>query len=514
VTIGPGSVSEDGTVVQSDPGVGVVKGGWHCGGQPDDQGDSESITASISAPSKISTKEGDPPISISASGSPGEGTAWGAGVCSGGGLSCPIGGTKCEGSLEAGPSRKVKIAVVHYMLEEPGDYATDEKEVVICQTPFESETHEDFTIPPTSPFDANESAVLEAGEIGSIVKVAKNLIAALQQVNGFLSFMNSTSPGSCQTQGFDPKLKASIDIVTSCCADCPTKTGTKSEATMTLSSGSAGGSCSFTHPVIAGISGIVDLANELLEKAGSQQELNFEAGVQASLTIDASGSARASHDTCTGKASLTGGADATLTADIGGVLDVQAAGVHIHSFVGGKITAKATVDVTETQVCTSACHSGLELEATFSFNFGTFISLNESKSYPISCPLVIEPSPNCSAPFAAVSGGNAACNESACDAAVGEPFDSHPPKPSGGDGGGGGGGGGGACGGGGASCDVSDEPDGCTSDFECVDTVECTADACVDGFCVNIPVEDKPCESGIPGFAGCCNASGGCVPCP
>jgi hypothetical protein len=34
VSIGPATVSEDGTVVQSDPGVGVVKGGWHCGGNP------------------------------------------------------------------------------------------------------------------------------------------------------------------------------------------------------------------------------------------------------------------------------------------------------------------------------------------------------------------------------------------------------------------------------------------------------------------------------------------------
>ncbi|MBI3245570.1 MAG: hypothetical protein HYZ50_03560 [Deltaproteobacteria bacterium] len=34
VSIGPATVSEDGTVIQSDPGVGVIKGGWHCGGNP------------------------------------------------------------------------------------------------------------------------------------------------------------------------------------------------------------------------------------------------------------------------------------------------------------------------------------------------------------------------------------------------------------------------------------------------------------------------------------------------
>ncbi len=34
VSIGPGSVSPDGTIVASDPGVGVLKAGWHCGGNP------------------------------------------------------------------------------------------------------------------------------------------------------------------------------------------------------------------------------------------------------------------------------------------------------------------------------------------------------------------------------------------------------------------------------------------------------------------------------------------------
>ena len=34
VSIGTGSVSEDGSVIASDPGVGIIKGGWHCGGNP------------------------------------------------------------------------------------------------------------------------------------------------------------------------------------------------------------------------------------------------------------------------------------------------------------------------------------------------------------------------------------------------------------------------------------------------------------------------------------------------
>ncbi|GGW96867.1 hypothetical protein GCM10007391_33680 [Alteromonas halophila] len=38
VSIGLGTVSEDGSVVRSNPGVGVVKAGWHCGSQPGGSG--------------------------------------------------------------------------------------------------------------------------------------------------------------------------------------------------------------------------------------------------------------------------------------------------------------------------------------------------------------------------------------------------------------------------------------------------------------------------------------------
>ena len=38
VSIGPGTVSEDGTVITSNHGVGVVKAGWHCCGYPQGTG--------------------------------------------------------------------------------------------------------------------------------------------------------------------------------------------------------------------------------------------------------------------------------------------------------------------------------------------------------------------------------------------------------------------------------------------------------------------------------------------
>jgi len=32
ISIGPGTVTDDGTMLVSDPGVGIIKAGWHCGG--------------------------------------------------------------------------------------------------------------------------------------------------------------------------------------------------------------------------------------------------------------------------------------------------------------------------------------------------------------------------------------------------------------------------------------------------------------------------------------------------
>src|SRR5260221_5866890 len=40
VAIGTGTVSKDGSVIKSDPGVGIIKGGWHCGGNPQSSGTS------------------------------------------------------------------------------------------------------------------------------------------------------------------------------------------------------------------------------------------------------------------------------------------------------------------------------------------------------------------------------------------------------------------------------------------------------------------------------------------
>ena len=38
VSIGPGTVTEDGMLIVSNRGVGIVKAGWHCGGNPSKSG--------------------------------------------------------------------------------------------------------------------------------------------------------------------------------------------------------------------------------------------------------------------------------------------------------------------------------------------------------------------------------------------------------------------------------------------------------------------------------------------
>ena len=38
VSVGTGTVSEDGSIIASDPGFGIIKGGWHGGGDPSPPG--------------------------------------------------------------------------------------------------------------------------------------------------------------------------------------------------------------------------------------------------------------------------------------------------------------------------------------------------------------------------------------------------------------------------------------------------------------------------------------------
>ena len=53
VAIGTGTVSLDGSAIVSNPGVGVLKAGWHCGGNPNVPGSGQPVQVSISTPAPV-----------------------------------------------------------------------------------------------------------------------------------------------------------------------------------------------------------------------------------------------------------------------------------------------------------------------------------------------------------------------------------------------------------------------------------------------------------------------------
>ena len=68
--IGTGTVTEEGLLIRSDPGVGILKAGWHCGGTPNSTGSAASLSVSFAQPeyfvvvdgTKSVTANGRPPI--------------------------------------------------------------------------------------------------------------------------------------------------------------------------------------------------------------------------------------------------------------------------------------------------------------------------------------------------------------------------------------------------------------------------------------------------------------------
>jgi hypothetical protein len=108
VAIGSASVSTDGSVIRTDPGVGVLKAGWHCGGNPNTKG-----TVADCPDCKICDGTNcvtDPGKDCSCCGK-------GKGVCSGG--SCnDVGAGQC-------PAKKAVIPTVKNLGGDPGCSGTD-----------------------------------------------------------------------------------------------------------------------------------------------------------------------------------------------------------------------------------------------------------------------------------------------------------------------------------------------------------------------------------------------------
>jgi len=95
VAIGTGTVSKDGSVIKSDPGVGIIKGGWHCGGNPNPGG-----TAATCGPCATCNGNTCTANSIQGNTCLNPCIANGTGVCAGGhctGTNLPA-GTTCNGA--------------------------------------------------------------------------------------------------------------------------------------------------------------------------------------------------------------------------------------------------------------------------------------------------------------------------------------------------------------------------------------------------------------------------------
>ena len=73
VSIGTGTVSDDGLIVASDPGVGIIKGGWHCGGNPTSTGKAQPATVKITSQKPVILGV-DETVVITASGGPSPGS--------------------------------------------------------------------------------------------------------------------------------------------------------------------------------------------------------------------------------------------------------------------------------------------------------------------------------------------------------------------------------------------------------------------------------------------------------
>lgn len=68
IAIGTGTVSDDGSVIKSNPGVGVLKAGWHCGGNPNSSGSAASLSLGAS-PGSLTGSPNDN-FSVTANGTP------------------------------------------------------------------------------------------------------------------------------------------------------------------------------------------------------------------------------------------------------------------------------------------------------------------------------------------------------------------------------------------------------------------------------------------------------------
>lgn len=255
VSIGTGTVSEDGTTVTSDPGFGVIKGGWHCGGASQEEGDGEPASCRITGNRNPMTII-DQPIGFSATGSPTPGqmewsisggnpaTAFGLSTTSKwaeDGVYTVTATWTCESGQTASDSVQVIVGEAELVsISLPGcvntNEAIDRNEIIIVTEP---PGHEDavqfdnlaFTVPDT----VSESIETVTGSLGETMQAdtirvvnpsGGPMVGGGVDIAAFLNILNSTAETvavladgalGCTLEGFQASGGLSVNEGQKCC---------------------------------------------------------------------------------------------------------------------------------------------------------------------------------------------------------------------------------------------------------------------------------------------------------
>ena len=143
VSIGTGTVSDDGTTIESEPGVGILKGGWHCGGNPQSSGSSATLSLTVS-PTKVVALVDDT-FTITANGNPPLDGVYGWQITGGDtdaveftSISACPNQPSCQATLKAKKGGKTTVRVT-FTCTTTGQSVSEDVEVIVLEADLDIE---------------------------------------------------------------------------------------------------------------------------------------------------------------------------------------------------------------------------------------------------------------------------------------------------------------------------------------------------------------------------------------
>ncbi|MCA9513553.1 MAG: carboxypeptidase regulatory-like domain-containing protein [Myxococcales bacterium] len=444
VQIGTGSVSADGTRVASDPGVGVVKAGWHCGNRPGGTGGSAGISAKLAVTGGSLANGG---IRLTASGAPGKDTVWSFQTCGDLELDTPEGACADKGSCPAVVTNDEaaygRVRVDH-ICTESGKTATAYATVRVCEAPDE-------------PFENTLDVDLDP-VTGYVMDMAAGFFGWLCDIDNPEYMKDETRAGS-----------------TGCCPGCPGEVA--AQYTVTGTSHFAGELECNPFDVLHYLT---ERAKDIMGALGYVSGTDIELGVQVALNARIDASRVIEVDECLGTACGRTSLDARF-----GVRATAGGEAVIGGFTVGRLMsgAEGRFSVTSTSNCDRYCTAGCSEGASYIFDFTVLNGIlglpDVHHRSPILCPGPIQetcedtprpsPTPACE---------DAAMPQCGVDFLTppgsGTPPGAQPELAP-------------------PMCVARDCDRACESDSDCADDgVECTFTKCVEGTCYH-PVEPGTC---------------------